>query len=132
MQFPAIVLNSGVRGKLVVLLFLVAWLFGSVALTASFESDAHFAGTCIFAIACGLWWISYKICLSANGKGMTLGLVALGMWMLNLGGMLLVDFHHAVTGFLFWASTAVLLLLVTAVALSHTPSDAHGASPRPD
>jgi hypothetical protein len=74
--------------------------------------------------------VSYKICLSANSKEMTLGLVALGIWILNLGGMLLVDFHHAVTGFLFWASAAVLLLLVTAVALSDTPSDARRASSR--
>jgi hypothetical protein len=63
---------------------------------------------------------------------MTLGLVALGMWILNLGGMLLVDFHHAVTGFLFWASAGILLFLITAVALSDTPSDARRASPSPD
>jgi len=132
MQFPAIVLSSGVRVKLATLLFLVAWLFGSAALTGGFESGANFAGACIFAIACGLWWVAYRTCVSANGKGMTLGLVALGLWMLNLGGMLLVDFHHAVTGFLFWASAAVLLLLVTAVALSDTPSDTQRASPSPD
>jgi hypothetical protein len=132
MQFPTIVLSSGVRAKLATLLFLVAWLFGSAALTGGFESGANFAGACIFATACGLWWVSYRTCVSANGKGITFGLVGLGLWMINLGGMLLVDFHHAVTGFLFWASTAVLLLLVTAVALSDTPSDAHEGSPGPD
>jgi hypothetical protein len=122
MELPTIASNPGVRSKMVTLLFLVAWLLGCGGLTKGFEHDADVQGACVFAIACGLWWISYKISLSANSRGTTLGAIALGIWMLNLTGMLVVDFHHSVTRFLFWACTGVFLILITAVAFRDKPS----------
>jgi hypothetical protein len=49
---------------------------------------------------------------------MTLGLVALGIWMLNLIGALVLAFRHSVAVPFFWAATAIFLLLIMAFAIS--------------
>ena len=56
------------------------------------DGGMFFAG--LFAAVCILWWISFRISRSANGRGMTLGFVALGLWILNLIGALVFDFRH--------------------------------------
>jgi hypothetical protein len=98
------------------LLFLIAWLLGVGSMHAGFEIEAEVPATCIFALACGVWWLGYKLSRSANGKGMTVGVVALGLWTLNLTVVLFVDFHHTVTNVFFWASTATFLILIAAIA----------------
>jgi hypothetical protein len=131
MHLPAVALTSRVRATLAVLLFLIAWFLGAAAIRGGFQFDADVLATCIFAIACGLWWIAYKMSRSANGRGMTLGFVALALWMFHSIGALIVDFHRYVAGLFFWSSTAVFLLLITAVALSDKSSDRPGTSPTP-
>jgi|GEM_PF-2231692 len=125
---PVVVLTPRVRAKLAILLFLIAWVLGAVALTGGFESGADLPAACVFAIACGLWWTAYKLCQKSGGRGLTLGLIALGMWMLNLSGALLLDFRHYVDSLLFWVATAIVLFLIAGIALSKPPSE---GSPSP-
>jgi hypothetical protein len=125
----ATVLTPRVRSRLATLLFLIAWILGAFALTAGFESGSDLPAACTFAIACGIWWISYRVCQKEDGRGLTLGLVALEMWILNLTGALLLDFRHYVADLLFWAATAIVLFLITAVALSKPLSESSSLSP---
>jgi hypothetical protein len=115
-----------------VLLFFVAWFLGTAALRGGLEIGAKVRDACIFAIACVLWWISYRVCRSASGRGMTIGFLTLGLWMLNLLGALFFDFHHYFADLFFWTSTAIFLLLIMLVALSDPPSIRPKASPSPD
>jgi hypothetical protein len=131
MNLTGFVPNPRVRAGLSILLFLIAWILGIAALRAGYETYDDVPATCVFAVACVLWWISYKISCSANRRGMTLGLVALGMWMLNLVGLLAVDFHDFIASFFFWGCSAICLFLVTAFAFSNTPPE-EKASPSPD
>jgi len=78
---------------------------------------------CLFALVCVLWWISFRISRSANGRGMTLGFVALGLWILNLVGALVFDFRHYIGDHFFWAYAAVLSVLIAAIAFRGTSSD---------
>jgi FtsH-binding integral membrane protein len=124
-------INPRVRALLPLLLFLVAWWLGTASLIAGFEMEAGVPAACIFAFACLLWWTSYKMSRSSNGKGMTLGLMAIGLWMLHLIGALVFDFHHTVAQAFFWTSTVIFALLIVAVALSDTPSGGPRAPPIP-
>jgi hypothetical protein len=132
MHFPAVVLTSRARALLATLLFLVAWLFGNGALIIGLNGGADMFGVSGFAAASALWWASYKISRSANGRGMTLGVVALTVWMLSLLGALVSAFRHYVADIFFWASTAIFLVLVTAVALSKAMPGCPKVSPSPD
>jgi hypothetical protein len=126
------VTSQGVRAKLATLLFLIALLFGNTSLIAGLEMESGLPAACVFAVVCLVWWISFRISRSANGRGMTLGFVALGLWILNLAGALVVDFHHYIGDHFFWASSAALLVLIAAIALRDTPSDVPKTSPSPD
>jgi hypothetical protein len=132
MHLPAVTLTPKARALLAALLFVVAWFLGVAAMRVGFNGITDVPATCMFAVACGLWGTAYKISRSANSKGITLGFVALGLWMLNLIGALVFDFRHYVADFFFWASTAIFLLLITAVALFDKPSDRPRTSPTPD
>ena len=101
-------------------------------LVGASNSCAEVRAACIFAIACALWWISYRVCRSVNGQGMTLGFLTLGLWMLHLVGALFFDFHRYVADLFFWTSTAIFLLLIILVALSDPPSIHPKASPSLD
>jgi hypothetical protein len=63
MSLQATVASQGVRAKLATLLFLIALLLGNGALIGGLEKDGgtFFAG--LFAVACVLWWISFRISL---------------------------------------------------------------------
>ena len=128
MNLPAFLKTPGVRAKLATLLFLISLVFGNIALIGGFEDEGGIPAACVFAIVCVLWWISYRMSCSANRRGMTLGFVALGLWILNLAGALVSDFHHYVVDHFFWVTTAVLLALVVAIALSEAASDGPRAS----
>lgn len=132
MHLPAVILSARARALLAVLLFLIAWLLGNVGLTVGLKLGATVPAAIIFAIACVLWWISYKISCSANSRGMTLGFVALSVWMLNLVGALLFDFRHYVADIFFWVSTAIFFLLITAFALSEARPNPPKESSSPD
>ena len=123
--------TPGVRAKLATLLFLIALLLGNSALIGGLEMEGgmFFAG--LFAAVCILWWISFRISRSANGRGMTLGFVALGLWILNLIGALVFDFRHYIGDHFFWAYAAVLLVLIAAIAIRDTQSDVTKTKPSP-
>jgi len=116
MHLPAVVLTPRARALLTVLLFLVAWLLGNGALIGGLEMEQGVPAVSAFAVACALWWTSYKISRSAHGRGMTFGFVVLGIWMLNLIAALVFTFRHSVADPFFWVSTAIFLLLIIAVA----------------
>jgi hypothetical protein len=118
------------RTLLTVLLFLVAWLLGYAAMKGGFDGGQDVSASCGFAVACGLWWLAFKMSRSANGRGTTLGFVVLGLWMLNLIGAL-VFVHHYAGGLFFWISTVLFLLLIAAVALFDKPSGRPRSSPTP-
>ncbi len=118
MHLPALKLRERERGLLALLLFLIAWLLGNVSLIGIFELEAKVPATTTFLVACALWWISYKMSRSANGRGITLGVVALSVWMLSLVGGLLLNFHYWIADPFFWISTAIFLLLITALVVS--------------
>jgi hypothetical protein len=115
-----------------VLLFFVAWFLGTAALSGGLKLRAEMRAAYIFAIACVLWWISYRICLSVNGRGIKLGFLTLGLWMLHLVGAFFFDSHRYVADLFFWTSTAIFLLLILLVALSDPPSAGSRASSSPD
>ena len=94
-------MDSRARARLALLLFLITWLLGSVALRIGLDLGADLPAAGIFGVACVLWWISYKISDSAEGRGMMLGFVALGFWMLNLIAALVFAFHHNVADLVF-------------------------------
>ena len=132
MRLSAVIFNPTVRARLAVVLFFVAWFLGAAALNGGLKLSAGVRAACIFAIACVLWWISYRICCSVNGRGLTLGFLTLGLWMLNLVGRLFFNFHRYVADLFFWTSTAIFLVLIMLVALSDPPSIRPKASPNPD
>jgi hypothetical protein len=131
-RLSAVVFSPTVRARLAVLLFFVAWFLGTAALSGGLKLGAEMRAAYIFAIACVLWWISYRICLSVKGRGITLGFLTLGLWMLHLVGAFFFDFHRYVADLFFWTSTAIFLLLILLVALSDPPSVRPRASPSPD
>ena len=132
MRLSAVVFSPAVRARLAVLLFFVAWFLGTAALSGGLKLRAEMRTAYIFAIACVLWWISYRICLSVNGRGIKLGFLTLGLWMLHLVGAFFFDSHRYVADLFFWTSTAIFLLLILLVALSDPPSAGSRASSSPD
>ena len=58
---------------------------------------------------------------------MTLGLIVLSLWILGLGGALLVDFHHCVRYPFFWSATGIFLVLVAAFSVSDARTSATNA-----
>ena len=123
MSSPETATSPDIRGKLATLLFLIALLLGNGALIGGLENEAGMFSAGVFAVVCLLWWISYRMSRSANSRGITLGFVALGLWILALAGALAVDFHHFIVDHFFWASTGILFVLVAAIALSDTPPE---------
>jgi hypothetical protein len=129
MHLTALNLSERARGLLALLIFLIAWLLGNLGLIAGFEKEAKVPGAVIFSTACVLWWIAYKISRSANGRGITLGVVALSVWMLNLVFGLFLNFHYWIADSFFWVSTTMFLVLTTALVVSEaTPSRPRAAS----
>jgi hypothetical protein len=132
MHLPVLNLSAKERSLLALLLFLIAWLLGNVGLIMGFEVGARVPAATVFAIACVLWWISYKISRSTSGRGLTLGVVALSAWMLGLLGTFLLNFHKCIADPFFWISTAVFLLLITALAVSEAAPNSPKAASSPD
>ena len=132
MHLAAALAKPRTRALLATLLFLITWFLGAGALIGEFEVEEGPFALCVFAIACVLWWISYRISLSANGRGATLGFIALGMWTLNLVGALLVAFHQYVADPMFWTFVAMVALLVVGIALSDKPSPSPKDGLNPD
>jgi hypothetical protein len=97
----------------------IAWLVGSIALIIGLHGGAgEIPALCLFGIACLLWRGAYKLRGKKRQPGDAIGFLALAIWIVNLLGAFAYDFHHYVTDLFFWASTATLLILITAAALS--------------
>jgi hypothetical protein len=70
----------------------------------------------IFAVACALWWGAYSLGRTKNGNGNTAGFLVIGLWTLNLFGAVLIAFDHYIADTFFWASAAMLLVLIFAAS----------------
>ena len=114
------ILTSSERRRLSQLSFLVAWLFGSLALIAGFESVEGFlqslgaAGA--FTLACGLWYLGCK--LSNFGVG---AYIVVALW----GGPLLgapFDFHYYASQPFFWMYAAVWVAIICVLTVSQRRS----------
>jgi O-antigen ligase len=104
--------------RLAVWMSCIAWLVGSIALIIGLYGDAgEIPAICIFAIACLLWWGAYKVRGKRGQPGNAIGFLALAIWILNLLGAFVFDFHHYVTDVFFWASIVMLLLLIISAAV---------------
>jgi len=91
----------------------IAWLVGSIALIIGLHGGSgEIAAMCLFAIACLLWRGAYKLRGKKHYPSEAIGFLALAIWIVNLLGALAFDFHHYVTDFFFWASTATLMILI--------------------
>ena len=110
--------------RLAVWMFCIAWLVGSIALIIGLDGDAgEIPAICIFAVACLMWWGAYKVRGKRGQPGNAIGFLALAIWILNLLGAFVFDFHHYVTDLFSWASIVMLLLLIIS-AIFGTPLSA--------
>jgi hypothetical protein len=132
MDRDATVLPRRTRSLLATLLFLIACLLGLGALRLGFDREAQFPGTCVFAIANGLWCTAYKLSGAASSRAARFGLTVLGLWLLNLTGELLVDFHHCVSDPFFWTTAALLLVVICAFGLSDVRSQQSRTTSTPE
>jgi|ERR1700730_7477889 len=104
--------------RLTVWMSCIAWIVGSIALIIGLYGDAgEIPAMCLFAIACLLWWGAYKVRGKRGQPGNAIGFLALAIWILNLVGAFVFDFHHYVTDIFFWASIVMLLLLIISAAV---------------
>ena len=118
--FPTNVNRTGLS----ILVFIVVWFVGTAALTGGFtELGEDGLLACVFGAACAAWWGARKFGGANSAPVNATGFVVIGLWTMKLLHALLFNFHYWVTRFFFWASAAILLLLVTAVALSKGLSD---------
>ena len=105
--------------------FCIAWLIGNIALAIGFNGgQGEVPAICIFAIACISWWGGYRLGGTKSRVGNTVGFLAIGIWILNFLGALLLYFHYYVTDLFFWASASALLVLIAAIALTKVPDSA--------
>ena len=132
MRLHELIPRPGVRAAIGTLMFFIAWLSGAVSMRAGFEVEADLPAACLFAIACGLWWVAYKFSRSANGRGMIIGFAGVALWMLYLLSGLVFNFHETTSHLFFWLSFAMLLTLVAMVAISDKSSGDPRVSPTRD
>lgn len=108
--------------RLALWMFCTAWLVGSIALIIGLNGDAgEIPAICIFAIACVMWWGAYRVRGKRGQPANAIGFLALAIWILNLLGAFVFDSRQYVTDLFFWASAAMLLLLIISASLSKTP-----------
>jgi hypothetical protein len=114
--------------RLSILIFLVDWFIGTASLIGGLNGLGEGEPICTFVVACGIWWWAYRLGRAKDDIGNTGGFLVIGLWILNLSGALLVDFHHYITDKFFWGSSSIVLILVVVAALSGTSSDRHKRS----
>ena len=103
-------------------MFCAAWLVGSMALIIGLNGDAgEIPAIFLFAIACVMWRGAYKLRGRKRNPGNAIGFLALAIWIVNLVGAFAFDYHRYVTDFFFWASMAMLLLLIIATTAFERP-----------
>ena len=91
-------------------MFVLAWLFGGVALMIGFDGGAV-EETCailILCLVCALWLWALKL---SWGKGEG-GLVVPAFWLIILAIAALGDFHHYVKDVFFWIAAAMTCCLI--------------------
>ncbi len=121
MQSPIVLFPTGKdRPRLGVLLFIIAWLLGNVALIGLTNQGEEMVFTCAFAIACGLWWGGLKLGGLSTAVGTAVGFIVLVIWTLDLLSALALSFRSFASDIFFWASSAMVLFLLSMAALSKT------------
>ena len=97
-------------------IFFIAWWIGSGALIGGLKAAEGFAGNlgagCVFAVACTMWWVAYKL----SNFSSRFGFVVIALWLFGLLSALL-DFRYYVTKPFFWASGGMLLALIVGAAI---------------
>lgn len=120
LQSPIVVFPTGKdRPRLGVWLFAIAWLVGNVALIGLENQGQEMIFMCAFAIACGLWWGGLKLGGLTTGVGTAVGFIVLVIWTLSLISFAL-SLRSFASDVFFWASSAMLLVLVVLAAVSKT------------
>jgi hypothetical protein len=108
--------------RLTVWMFCLAWLIGNISLIVGLNgSGGEVPAICGFVIACGTWWGAYRLGGTKTRVGSAVGLLAIGIWSVNLLGAMVFAFHHYVADFFFWAIAIALVVLIIATALSNIP-----------
>jgi hypothetical protein len=115
-RVPAILLTPRAKALLAILLFVIAWFVGIVALIGGMEREGGILATCVFAFAGILWWAAYELSYPAIDKVLGFGIGALGIWMLNLIFQLVVRFRESVANYFFWFAAIVIALLIVGMA----------------
>lgn len=116
------ILPSKADPRTAVSVFCVAWLVGSIALIIGLHGDAgEIPAIFVFAIACVMWRGAYKLRGRKSQPADAIGFLALAIWIVNLIGAFVFDFHYYLTDFFFWASTATVLVLISVTALTSGP-----------
>src|SRR6266852_8996723 len=94
LQSPIVLFPAGKdRPRLGVLLFIIAWLLGNVALIGLTNQGEEMVFTCAFAIACGLWWGGFKLGSLSTAVGTAVGFIVLVIWTLGLLSALALSFQ---------------------------------------
>src|SRR5712692_9944819 len=124
-QFLKILPTKADQPRLSIWIFILAWLMGNFALIAGLNADGLWENGVtigIFAIVCAVWWGAFRLGRAKPWVRDTAGLMVIALWALHLLGAILFYFDHYIPDTFFWASAAMLLLLVVSVALSERPS----------
>jgi hypothetical protein len=112
--------STGDYSRLAGWMFGIAWLIGNISLIVGLNgAGGQFPAVCGFSIACGTWWGAFRLGGMRTRAVSAVGLLAIGIWTLNLLGAMVFAFHHYVADLFFWASTAALVVLIVATAFSN-------------
>lgn len=128
LKLPIAITPRG-RGLLAVLIFIISWFTGAASIVGGFETGAYFAFAATFVVAVLFWWASYGLSRSASGRGMTVGLIALALWMLALTFSLLADFRGSIASPFFWTVAVILLVVVVVLSISEARTSAANTVP---
>ncbi len=112
--------------RLAIWVFLIAWIVGNGAFVLGLHGrEEGLFAECFFAVACGLWWLGYKLCRSVAGWRKGVGFLALALWAVNLIAALALGFREYITYHFVWVATVILILLAIAAAIFKNDSSSH-------
>lgn len=80
-------------------------------------------GTAGFIVACGVWWMAYRLGGMKSRIGIFLGLLALSIWTLN-SLVMIFRFRTYFVGYFLWISSICVVTLLVAFIVSEAHSSA--------